>query len=151
MPRKPKRPRPLSHYSEPPVQSRPELLPLHDRNWTWEQFEAFCRDLARHYSGAVRSYHYGKAGSRQKGIDLVADFEVGSRWSFQCKQRKHFKAADVKKTIAKNSYVADRHIIVVSTELGSEARDECDKHKPHGMATGRQAENRSQRCRASFT
>jgi hypothetical protein len=116
------------YFPEPPVQPRPERLPLHDPNWTWGQFEAFCRDLVRHQPGVLCSHHYGKAGSRQRGIDLYADFQNEVRWTFQCKQRREFKRADVEKAIAKNSYTAARHIILVSTELGSEARDACGRH-----------------------
>ena len=121
--------RTLPHYFlDPPVESRPELLPLHDPNWSWEQFEAFSRDLVRHQPGVVRCHHYGKGGSRQKGIDLYADFQDGRRWTYQCKQRKDFKQADVEKAIAKNTFEGDRHFILLSSELGSEARDACDRH-----------------------
>ena len=128
MAKKPKVSRSLPYYFEPPVETRPERLPLHDPNWTWNQFEAFSRDFVGHLPGVIRCHHYGKGGSLQKGIDLYADFENGERWTFQCKQRKVFRKTHVEKTIAKNTYVADRHVILVSVELGSEARDACDQH-----------------------
>lgn len=118
----------IHHYFDPPIQSRPELLPLHDPNWSWDQFEAFCRDFVANRPGVVQCHHYGKQGSRQRGIDLYADFENGTRWTFQCKQRKDFRQTNEEETIAKHSYQADHHVIMVSTELGSEARDACAKH-----------------------
>ncbi len=129
MPKRSKPARPITYYfPDPPVESRPERLPLHDPNWTWGQFEAFCRDLVGNLPGVVRCQHYGKGGSRQKGIDLYAEFEDGRRWTFQCKQRREFGRADVERAIAKNAFTADRHVLVLSTELGSEARDACDAH-----------------------
>src|SRR5205823_3708133 len=76
----------------PPAVVVPELLPLGDDNLAWKRFEAFCRDLVSRLLGepAAESYHYGRGGDKQQGIDLVFKLVDGQQLVVQCKQYRQF-------------------------------------------------------------
>ena len=74
----------------PPVLARPEQLPLNDPNFSWEKFEAFCREFVSSLPDVEQVHHYGKRGNRQRGIDLVAKLRDGREWVFQCKRLEKF-------------------------------------------------------------
>jgi len=114
----------------PPPTTRPEKLPLGDPHFSWAQFEAFARDFVGLLSGVVECTHYGTQGSKQKGIDLFAKLSNGSQWAVQCKQVRKFTAGDLEKAVAKTSYRASKFTVLVSCEVGSEARDTIVK-KPN--------------------
>lgn len=107
----------------PPPTTRPEKLPLGDPNFSWSQFEAFARDLVSQLDGVVECNHYGKQGSKQKGIDLIAKYADGKNRAFQCKQVRRFTVRDFKNAVAMTSYKASRFIILLGCEAGSEVRD----------------------------
>ncbi len=107
----------------PPPATRPERLPLGDPHFSWVQFEAFARDLIARFEGVVECTHYGKQGSKQKGIDVFAKFSDGRLWAVQCKQVRKFTAGDLKKAITNTSYKASKFTVFVSCEVGSEVRD----------------------------
>jgi hypothetical protein len=112
----------------PPVRPAPELLPLGTHDFTWARFQTFCLDFVAKLPGAKKYSHYGKAGNRQRGIDLKVDFENGEKWVFQCKQWKEFSGRDAEKAINATIYAADRYILFVSCEVGTDVRDVCDQH-----------------------
>ncbi len=111
-----------------PVTPYPELLPLDDPNLPWERFEALCEELISRIPGVIETHRYGRRGSRQKGIDIFADFESGERWAFQCRQWKKFTKTDATKAIQKTSYEANRFILMLSRQATSGVRDACDDH-----------------------
>ena len=82
------------YTTPPPVTSLPEFLPLADPNLPWERFEAFCEELIARAHGVKKAYRYGRRGSAQRGIDIVADLDNGERWAFQCRQWKKFTKTD---------------------------------------------------------
>ena len=118
------------YKTPPPVTQFPELLPLHDPNLPWSRFEAFCESFVSGLPGVKQCHRYGRQGSRQKGIDIFADFQDGKRWVFQCKQRRRFTKGQAEKAIKKTTYTADSCVLLLSIEVGSPVRDVCDK-KPN--------------------
>jgi Restriction endonuclease len=112
----------------PPVDPRPENLPLNDPNWSWDRFEAFCRDLISQFDTTEIANPYGRKGDSQKGIDIVARLTDGTCWVFQCKRYKQFTEADVKKAIEKATYEANRYILLLSCEASAKVIDEINNH-----------------------
>jgi hypothetical protein len=121
------------HLISSPVVPSPELLPLNDPNFGWEKFEAFCEDFISKLPGVKECHRYGTRGSKQKGIDIYVDLKNGERWTFQCRQRKRFKAAQAKKTIKETSFKAHRHFIVVTSIAGSRVRDVFLRRRKWGL------------------
>lgn len=112
----------------PPVNPRPENLPLNDHNWSWERFEAFCHDLISQFGTTEIANRYGRKGDFQKGIDIVARLTDGMCWVFQCKRYKNFTETNIKKAIRETTYEADKYILLLSCEASRKVRDEIDKH-----------------------
>ena len=117
-----------SYKTPPPVAPYPESLPLGDPNLPWERFEAFCEELISRLPGVKETHRYGRSGSRQRGIDIFADFDNGERWAFQCRQWKKFTKTDATKAIQRTSYKADRFILMLSRQATSGVRDACNGH-----------------------
>ena len=117
-----------SNATPPPVAPYPEFLPLDDPNLPWDRFEAFCEELISRLHSVKRAYRYGRRGSPQKGIDIVADLDNGERWAFQCRQWQKFTKTDATNAIQKTTYKADRFILMLSRQATSGVRDACDSH-----------------------
>ena len=117
-----------SYTTPPPVVPYPEFLPLDDPNLPWERFEAFCEELISRLPGVKETHRYGRSGSRQKGIDIIANLDNGERWAFQCRQWKKFTKTDATRAIQGTSYEADRFILTLSRQATSGVRDACDDH-----------------------
>ena len=116
-------------YATPlPVVPSPESLPLNDPNLPWERFEAFCEELISRLPGVKETHRYGRSGSRQRGIDIVAYLDNGEMWAFQCRQWKKFTKTDATRAIEQTSYRADRFILILSCQATSGTRDACDGH-----------------------
>ena len=87
---------PLPSIVEPPVQSRPQDLPL-DR-LTWEAFERLCARLAKRETDLQFCYLYGERGQAQEGIDLFGRRAGGARLAtWQCKRYKKFGVRELRK------------------------------------------------------
>ena len=93
-----------SNATPPPVAPYPEFLPLDDPNLPWDRFEAFCEQLISRLHSVKRAYRYGRRGSPQKGIDIVADLDNGEGWAFQCRQWQKFTKTDATKAIQQTTY-----------------------------------------------
>ncbi|MDE0182647.1 MAG: restriction endonuclease [Caldilineaceae bacterium] len=117
-----------NYATPPPVTPYPEFLPLDDPNLPWERFEAFCEEFISRLPGVKETHRYGRTGSRQRGIDIFADFDNGKRWAFQCKQWKKLTKTDATRAIQKTSYRADRFILTLSRQATSGVRDACDSY-----------------------
>ena len=122
------RPEEQSSAPHPPVTPYPEFLPLNDPNLPWERFESFCEELISRLPGVRETHRYGRRGSPQKGIDIIAYLDNGERWAFQCRQWKKFTKTDATTAIQKTSYKADRFILTLSSQATSGVRDACDCH-----------------------
>lgn len=112
-----------------PVTPFPELLPLHDLNFQWEQFEAFCEDFVSRLPNVRNVHRLGRRGSRQRGVDIVAELDDGQRWAFQCRQWRKFGKHHVQRTIKETTYSADRYVLLLSTIASSTVRQEVERHK----------------------
>jgi hypothetical protein len=55
-------------HTSPPVESRPQVLPLHELSW--EHFERLCLRYVRSCASVVMTQLYGIRGQKQDGIDL---------------------------------------------------------------------------------
>jgi len=113
----------------PPVVTRPDTLPLLDSQLSWDGFERFIRHLVRLQHGVQDVKRYGKAGSKQRGIDLIATLDNGERWVFQCKQYSAFKIADAKKAVAKTTYAAKKYFLIIACQTDSAVHDYIEAQK----------------------
>ena len=113
----------------PPVVVCPDVLPLLDSQLNWHRFEGFIRQLIGLLPGVRLVKRYGKQGSKQKGIDLIAILDNGERWVFQCKQYGSFKLNDAKKSVAEATYQADRYFLVIACQTDSTVHDFIEKQK----------------------
>lgn len=113
----------------PPVIARPDTLPLLDSQLSWDRFERFIRHLIRLQPGVREVKRYGKAGSKQKGIDLIATLENEDRWVFQCKQYSKYKLDDAKKAVAKATYPAKKYFLVIACQTDSTVHDYIEVQK----------------------
>ena len=114
-----------NYATPPPVDSNSELLPLGDPNFSWERFEAFCEQFISSLHGVKETHRYGGRGSSQKGVDIIAYFDNGEKWAFQCKQKQTFSKADATRAIQQTSYEADHFILTLSRQATSGVRDVC--------------------------
>lgn len=113
--------------SDPPSVARALLLPL--AGMPWDRFEAFAADLVSQLKD-IRSHschRYGGPGHKQRGIDIFADRDDGSRWAFSNKRYETYNVGHVKKHVAETSYQADRFYILTSATAGTAVRDEVRK------------------------
>lgn len=109
--------------SAPAVIPRPEQLPLNDPAFSWERFEAFCRDLVAQLPGVGACHHYGARGDDQAGIDLVAEMKDGRTWALQCKRYSRFTARNAERAIEEASFRADHYTLLLSCEATRAVRD----------------------------
>ncbi|MCY1020067.1 hypothetical protein [Pyxidicoccus sp. MSG2] len=109
-----------SRHPEPPVLSRPELLPL--KQLDWSVFEAFCCELLNLCQPAFTFSNYGKRGDAQQGIDLLGAGEDGTCWVAQCKQVDDFTAKHAKKALEAMTFKADRYLLLISDEARANVR-----------------------------
>jgi hypothetical protein len=108
---------------QPPIQLRPELLPLDDPAFTWPRFEAFCRALIALQPGVARVYHYGDQGDEQHGIDLIAELADGTTWAPQCKRYRTFTQGHARKVLAETTYRAEQYTLLLSCVATAKVRD----------------------------
>jgi hypothetical protein len=113
----------------PPVVVSPDVLPLLDSQVTWNGFEKFIRQLIGLLPRVRQVKRYGKLGSKQKGIDLIAIMENDERWVFQCKQYSSFKLKDAEESVAKATYQADKYFLIIACQADSTVHDFIEKQK----------------------
>src|SRR5260370_1315134 len=86
--------------TSPPVQSRPQVLPLNELSW--EHFERLCLRYVRSRASVVMTQLYGVRGQKQHGIDLYVRLTEPARYEvYQCKRLATFDASDVEKAVTK--------------------------------------------------
>lgn len=129
---KPKAPPP------PPVVPQAKLLPFYAPEFTWETFEGFfCDFLAA--QPKITDKHgktvqvasanlYGRRGDSQHGIDIEAKMSNGEVWAFQCKHYQNWGPQKTKDAIKDCTYQATRKFLLVTRSVGSDVRDEINKH-----------------------
>ena len=86
--------------TSPPVQSRPQVLPLYELSW--EHFERLCLRYVRSHASVVTTQLYGVRGQKQHGIDLYVRLAEPARYEvYQCKRLATFEADDIAKAVDK--------------------------------------------------
>jgi len=95
-----------------------------------ETFESFCAALLErmYRTRGARVTRYGGPGHDQKGIDIVATGPFGTD-SFQCKRVMEFGAQKVHTVVAKQSFAADKKVLLLSCIASPSARDAMATHK----------------------
>jgi len=106
-----------------PVQPLHMNLLLLDENFSWEQFEAFCRDFVARMSDVRRVTGYGRKGDDQKGIDFVAEMLTGEKVSFQCRRKRSLPPSEFTATVSDDTFGAERHVILLAGQASSALRD----------------------------
>jgi len=86
--------------TSPPVQSRPQVLPLNELSW--EHFERLCLRYVRSRASVVMTQLYGIRGQKQHGIDLYVRLTEPGRYEvYQCKRLATFEPDDIAKAVDK--------------------------------------------------
>lgn len=111
--------------TKPPVTPAPDLLRFHDENFSWEDFETFSESFLSAQPGMSEVHRYGTRGQKQRGIDFTVRHH-GAPWTIQCRHKKKFKLAEAQKTVEETTKEADHHLIMVTTQVGTEVRDYID-------------------------
>ncbi len=84
--------------TSPPVQSRPQILPLNELSW--EHFERLCLRYVRSRASVVMTQLYGARGQKQHGIDFYVRLTEPARYEvYQCKKLATFQANDITKAV----------------------------------------------------
>ena len=92
--------RPTKAFPTPPVQTRLQVLPLHELEW--ENFERLCVRLAREDPDADHAQSYGVPGQAQFGIDLYVRRKSRPTFiAWQSKRYQDFSATDIAKAVQK--------------------------------------------------
>jgi energy-coupling factor transporter ATP-binding protein EcfA2 len=86
--------------TSPPVQSRPQVLPLNELSW--EHFERLSLRYVRSRASVIMTQLYGVRGQKQDGIDLYVRLADPARYEvYQCKRLAVFEANDIKNAVGK--------------------------------------------------
>lgn len=100
-----------------------------------EEFEDFTERLlsaqkfATHdWPRCVEVARWGRRGDKQDGIDFAGRLSDERRAAWQCKRYEKFTPADVRDVVAKVTYPADVHHLVLSCEASSGVRLTMDQH-----------------------
>jgi hypothetical protein len=116
--------RPAPSSIPPPVRTLLQELPL--GALSWQQFEALCAALVAAQPGVVDCHLHGGLGDEQQGIDIVATQrgEHGHEtWAYQCKRRKTFSAAALRKAFSQMRYPADMLVLMLIIHAGASLRE----------------------------
>jgi hypothetical protein len=103
------------------------LLPLSADDLSWQKFESFCLAVIRAMPEVKRADKYGQQGEKQRGIDIEAELVDGRRRTAQCRQRKTFTPASLKKTLRENTFEADEHEIWIACGTSAAVSDAVAK------------------------
>jgi transcriptional regulator with XRE-family HTH domain len=93
-----------------------------------DSFERLVEDIVRSlYPEAREVRSAGKTGHDQSGIDALAVFPDGRRYSFQCKRVTRFGPADVRNVVSADKQCADRKYLVLSRVASPQTAEEVRK------------------------
>jgi hypothetical protein len=110
---------------QPPVTSRPQVLPFNQLSW--ENFERLCTRLIA-ADGEVKDCHRcGKRGDYQAGVDILAHRRIVAeggleRWGYQCKRWQKMTSGDLRQIVNAFGFPADQYVVLVSFEAGADLR-----------------------------
>ena len=129
-------------YVSPPVDTRPQILPLSEL--PWDYFQRLCVRLAQRCGNVERCQEYGLKGQKQEGIDIYVRGLESSRYSvWQCKRYQTFSPSLIKGAVSdflNGSWVSktDEFVLAltVSTEetnLVKEIEEQSDRLHEHNI------------------
>jgi hypothetical protein len=109
---------------EPPVISRPQVLPFN--GLSWENFERLCTRLIATGGEVVDCHRYGRRGDPQAGIDILAHRRTPEgaleRWGYQCKRWQAMTTSDLRCIVDEFACPADRYVVLISLEASADLR-----------------------------
>lgn len=92
-----------------------------------ESFERFAQMLVELIYPEARVSGYGATGHKQDGLDVLAVFPDGRRFSFQCKREAYFGPGKVRDAVREHVASADKKFIFLSRIASPQAREEIAK------------------------
>ncbi|MBK6942622.1 MAG: hypothetical protein IPH13_20795 [Planctomycetes bacterium] len=115
-----------------PVTPLCSRLPLRDEQFTWERFEAFCRCFIEKLPGVQLVEAYGGKGSKQLGIDFIANLRDGCKHVYQCKHVASFARSECRTALDAATFAASKKTLLLSCQASSSIRDEI--HATNGWS-----------------
>ncbi|MGO7244333.1 helix-turn-helix domain-containing protein [Rhizobium ruizarguesonis] len=92
-----------------------------------ESFERFVQMLVELVYAEADVSGYGATGHKQDGLDVLATFPDGRRFSFQCKREAYFGPGKVREAVREHTAHADKKFIVLARIASPQAREEIAK------------------------
>lgn len=93
-----------------------------------ESFERLIQMLAELVFPEADVHGHGATGHKQDGIDVLATFPDGMRYSFQCKREAYFGPGKVREAVLEHTAQADKKFIALARIASPQTRDEMAKH-----------------------
>lgn len=113
---------PPESYVSPPIETRPQILPL--SKLPWDYFQRLCARLAQRFGKVERCQEYGIPGQKQEGIDIYIRMSEPSRYSvWQCKRYQTFSPSLIKEAVSdflKGSWVSKTDEFVLALTVSTE-------------------------------
>lgn len=91
-------------------------------------FEQLTADLVERLHPEATIRLQGATGHTQDGADVIASFDDGRIWAFQCKRVERFGPADVEKAIASLHIEAERAFLVLSRTASPQTAEAVRRH-----------------------
>lgn len=107
-----------------PVFSGPDVLPFLDKGFSWNKFERFSRQFLELLFPKNNIAIYGKAGNKQKGIDLLVQDSKTISYVVQCKQYSSYSITNFKAAKKALKVKAKKNILFLACEADVKLRDE---------------------------
>ena len=117
----------LAGYSSRPIANISFDQPFPIDKLPPDTFERFCLFLLDQLHANAKVNRFGDTGHKQYGIDLEVLFQ-GNTYTYQCKRRKDFGPADIKKAVKAHTRVSQKKILLLTRIASAQARDEIKKH-----------------------
>ena len=125
---------PAEPYILPPVNTRPQFLPLN--KLSWESFQSLCVRLAERGGDVERCQEYGLPGEAQEGIDIYVRKVESSKYSvWQCKRYQKFRPSLIKKAVSdflNGSWASKTDEFILAVTVKTEATNLADAIEAQG-------------------
>jgi transcriptional regulator with XRE-family HTH domain len=116
----------LAGYGVPVTITAPPPFPVDAlAPFSFEQFTADLIEL-KHPEATIRLQ--GATGHMQDGADVIASFDDGRIWAFQCKRVERFGPADAEKVIGSLRIDAERAFLVLSRTASPQTAEAVRRH-----------------------
>lgn len=107
-----------------PVFSGPDVLPFLDKALSWSKFERFSRHFLELLYPRSSISLYGRAGNKQKGIDLLVQDSKSALAIVQCKQYSKYSLSNFRAAKKALKVKAKKKILFLACEADVKLRDE---------------------------